>query len=97
MKIFGTAASKAFRALWMAEEAHIDYVHVPVHPRESKNHPDLLHINPRGTIPALQDGDFYLTESLAITTYIAPIRTRIYTAGVSGGSTFAAMDFICCH
>ena len=32
--------------------------------------PDFLAINPRGKVPALRDGDFVLTESLAIMVYL---------------------------
>ncbi|MBL4907695.1 MAG: glutathione S-transferase family protein [Sneathiella sp.] len=71
MKIFGTASSKAFRALWMAEEAGIQYEHIVVHPSESHQHAGLLKVNPSGKIPALLDEGFALTESLALTTYIA--------------------------
>ncbi len=55
----------------MAEEAQIKYKHIPVHPKESKDCVALLAVNPSGKIPALLDGDFALTESLALTTYIA--------------------------
>ena len=71
MKIFGTASSKAFRALWMAEEAGIQYEHIFVHPAESSHHADLLKVNSSGKVPALLDEGFALTESLALTTYIA--------------------------
>jgi len=71
MKIFGTSASKAFRAMWMAEEASIPFDQILVHPKESKNHTDLLSVNPMGKIPALEDDGFTLFESLALTTYIA--------------------------
>ena len=48
MKIYGSPASKAFRALWMAEEAGIRYELIYVHPRDAKHHPGLLAVNPAG-------------------------------------------------
>ncbi len=88
MKIFGTYSSKAFRALWMAEEAGIEYEHIHVHPKESKNHPELLTVNSSGKIPALTDGDFALTESLALTTYIARAYAKEFLPNTLEGEAF---------
>lgn len=85
MKIFGTYSSKAFRALWMAEEAGIKYEHIPVHPRESSKHPQLLAVNSSGKIPALLDDDFALTESLALTTYIARAHAKEFVPSTVQG------------
>jgi len=70
VKIYGSPASKAFRALWAAEEAGITYELIYVHPKDAFKDKDLLSVNPLGKIPALKDGDFCLTESLALTDYI---------------------------
>ncbi|MCG8493285.1 MAG: glutathione S-transferase family protein [Sneathiellales bacterium] len=70
LKIYGSPASKAFRPLWAAEEANIKYELVYVHPKDAAKNKDLRNVNPLGKIPALQDGDFCLTESLALTDYI---------------------------
>lgn len=70
LKIYGSPASKAFRALWAAEEAAISYELVYVHPKNAATNDDLRNVNPLGKIPALTDDDFCLTESLALTDYI---------------------------
>jgi glutathione S-transferase len=79
LKIYGVARTRAFRALWIAEELGLAYEHVPVEigdagARTSK----FLALNPNGRLPFIADGDFVLTESLAITLYLA----RTYSHGV---------------
>ena len=44
----------------MAEEAAIPFEQIPVHPRESINHAELLTVNPLEKIPALKDDNFTL-------------------------------------
>ena len=41
--------------------------------RDELKSPDYLKINPRGAVPALADGDFVLTENVAILNYIADL------------------------
>lgn len=67
IKIFGTAQSRAYRALWAAKELGIDYELVTP---DAKS-PEFARINPNGKIPALQDGDVLLCESMAINLYLA--------------------------
>jgi glutathione S-transferase len=72
LKIYGVARTRAFRALWIAEELGLDYEHVPVEIGEAGAHtPELLALNPNGRLPLIVDGDFVLSESLAITLYLA--------------------------
>ena len=55
----------------MLNELGLEYELRPVSPRSGETHTeDYLKINPRGKIPALQDGDFVLCESVAINTYL---------------------------
>ena len=69
--IYGLSASRAFRSIWAIEECGIEYNHVPTSFRGDTQHPDYLAINPNGRIPALQDGDITLFESMAINMYLA--------------------------
>jgi glutathione S-transferase len=56
----------------MVEELGIPYEHVPIQPRSGDTHkPEFLAINPNGHVPAIQDGDLVLWESLAINLYLA--------------------------
>jgi glutathione S-transferase len=77
--IYGIARTRAFRALWMAEELGLDYEHVPIEigPAGARK-PDYLAINPNGRLPAIEDDGFALWESLAITLYLAKKHGRLY-------------------
>jgi glutathione S-transferase len=72
LRIYGIARTRAFRALWMAQELGLEYEHVPVEiGAAGARQPDFLKINPNGRLPAIVDGGFVLFESLAITLYLA--------------------------
>lgn len=72
LKIYGIARTRAFRALWMAEELGLDYEHLPIEIGDAgARTPEFLAINPNGRLPAIVDGTFVLFESLAITLYLA--------------------------
>lgn len=71
LRIYGIPKSRAFRALWAAEELGIRYENVPVDFTEGVKKADFLAVNPVGKIPAIDDDGFTLSESLAITTYLA--------------------------
>ena len=70
-QVFGSAQSRALRAVWCAEEVAIDYEHVPVGFREESKTAEYLAVNPNGRIPALVDGELKLFESMAINLYLA--------------------------
>jgi len=71
LTIYGTSRSRAFRVLWMATELELDFVHEPLSWQVCASHPPYLALNPSGTIPALDDNGFVLSESLAINLYLA--------------------------
>jgi glutathione S-transferase len=72
LRIYGVARTRAFRALWIAEELGLAYEHVPVEIGEAgARTPEFLALNPNGRLPLIVDGDFVLSESLAITLYLA--------------------------
>jgi len=70
LKIHGIARSRAFRCIWAAEEAGQPYEVVPVGFGPGLKDA-VAAVNPNGKIPALQDGDLTLFESLAINLHIA--------------------------
>jgi glutathione S-transferase len=72
LKIYGVARTRAFRALWIAEELQLAYEHLPVEIGEAgARTPEFLALNPNGRLPLIADGDFVISESLAITLYLA--------------------------
>lgn len=83
LTLYGVYRSRASRPLWLLHETGTAFSHVPViqayrlpdartasAPVNTAS-PEFTAVNPQGQIPALQDGDLVLTESLAITLYIA--------------------------
>ena len=62
--------ARSFRVLWTLEELGLPYdLHLlPFPPRFRA--PEYLQINPLGTIPAIRDGDVFMTESAAIVQYL---------------------------
>jgi glutathione S-transferase len=85
LRIYGIARTRAFRALWIAEELGLDYEHMPIEigPAGARK-PDYLAINPNGRLPAIDDGGFVLWESLAITLYLAKKHGQLYPATLEG-------------
>jgi glutathione S-transferase len=81
--LYGVSRSRATRPLWLLHETGTPFTQVPVLQAYrltganadwaglTTTSPDYLAVNPLGQIPALADGDVVLTESLAITLYLA--------------------------
>ena len=72
LTIYGTAASRAVRPLWVAAELALDYTHIPVpYLGGATRSPEFLAINPNGHIPALDDDGVVVWESMACALYLA--------------------------
>jgi glutathione S-transferase len=71
LKIHGIPRSRAFRCIWAAEEAGLPYEVVPIGFLPGFRLERAVAINPNNKIPALEDGDLVLFESLAINLHIA--------------------------
>jgi glutathione S-transferase len=72
LRIYGVARTRAFRALWVAEELGIAYDHLPIEiGGAGARTPEFLALNPNGRLPVVIDDGFVLSESLAITLYLA--------------------------
>jgi glutathione S-transferase len=67
MKIWHDARTRSLRGVWMAEEMDLDYVVVP----GEIGSPALLAVNSSGTLPAFEDGDVTMSESIGIIEYLA--------------------------
>lgn len=71
LTVYGVSGSRALRALWMAEECGVDYVHVPTGFADDAKTPEYKAINPNARIPAIDDDGTVLWESMAINLYLA--------------------------
>jgi glutathione S-transferase len=79
IKLYGVPRSRAMRPLWMLEELGLPYELVRTDfATGATRTPEYLRVNPNGHIPALQDGDLTLWESMAINLYLA----RRYDGGL---------------
>ena len=72
MKLYGFPPTRSIRVLWMLRElgANFEFVNVNLVAGENRS-PQFLALNPAGKLPVLVDGDFVLTESVAIVLYLA--------------------------
>jgi len=85
LRICGVARTRAFRALWIANELGLDYEHIPIEiGAAGARKPEYLAINPNGRLPAIDDGGFVVWESLAIALYLAKKHGRFYPATLEG-------------
>ena len=72
LRIYGVARTRAFRALWVAEELGLAYQHLPIEIGDAgARTPEFLALNPNGRLPVIVDDGFVLFELLAITLYLA--------------------------
>ena len=87
LRIYGIARTRAFRALWIAEELGLSYEHLPIEIGDAgARAPEFLEINPNGRLPFIDDDGFALFESLAITLYLAKKHSigRLYPGTLQG-------------
>jgi glutathione S-transferase len=87
LRIYGIARTRAFRALWMANEVELDYEHLPIEIGDAgARSPEFLAINPNGRLPFIVDNGFVLFESLAITLYLAKKHSNgnLYPSALEG-------------
>jgi glutathione S-transferase len=72
MKLYWAPQSRAFRALWMLEEAGCPYERVLIDIRKgAQSSPEFRAINPMMKVPALTDGEAVVAECGAICAYVA--------------------------
>ncbi|MBS0334009.1 MAG: glutathione S-transferase [Proteobacteria bacterium] len=71
MRLYHCVDARSFRPLWALEELGLPYelVVMPFPPRYRAK--AFMAVNPLGTIPALEDGQTFMTESAAIVQYLA--------------------------
>ena len=73
MKLFWCPQTRAVRAIWMVEEAGVDYdrVLIDIRDREKPRDPEFALASPMGKVPALADGEARVADSAAICLYVA--------------------------
>lgn len=70
IELYHCPDARSFRALWTLEELGLPYeLHLLLFPPRVRA-PEYLKVNPLGTIPALIDGETFMTESAAIIEYL---------------------------
>ncbi len=70
--LWGVGTSRTLRAHWMLAELDLPYERRAITSRSGETlTPEYTRLNPSQKIPALQEGDFVLTESAAIVNYLA--------------------------
>ena len=71
LKIYGRGRTRSIKCLWAAEEAGISYEYVSIDMSKGEHKStEFNKLNPAQKVPVLVDGDFTLSESSAICTYI---------------------------
>src|SRR5262245_24120968 len=72
MKLYGFPPTRSTRVLWTLRELDVEFELINVDPtRGEHRRREFLVVNPAGKLPVLVDGDFILTESVAIVLYLA--------------------------
>lgn len=73
MKLYWAPQTRSQRAIWMLEEAGVDYEMelVDIRAADRKDSAEFLAASPMGKVPALVDGDVQMSESAAICLYVA--------------------------
>ena len=73
MKLYWAPQTRSTRAIWMLEEAGLDYELelVNISDPNRRDSPDFRAASPMGKVPALVDGDTAMSESAAICLYVA--------------------------
>ena len=71
MKLYEFGPTRSIRPRWTLQELGVDFEAVTVNLMAGQARtPEFLKINPAGKLPVLVDGDFVLTESVAIVLYL---------------------------
>jgi glutathione S-transferase len=73
MKLYWAPQTRSARALWLLEEAGVDYdlELVDIRAADRSDSDDFLGASPMGKVPALVDGEVRMSESAAICLYVA--------------------------
>lgn len=97
LTIYGIAASRAVRPLWVAEELNLPYTHGSVpYLNGGARTPEMLALNPNGHIPVLKDarpeGDVIVWESMACALYLARVHGKADGVDISPATAAEEAD-----
>tara|TARA_B100001029_G_C14951025_1_gene388783 strand:- start:78 stop:722 length:645 start_codon:yes stop_codon:yes gene_type:complete len=72
--LWGVGTSRTLRPIWVAEELGLTYEVNPIGPRTGETQTkEYSKLNPKLKVPFCEDGDFKLSESLAICRYLISV------------------------
>ena len=69
LKIYHAARTRSLRIVWLAEEMGLPYTLVSI-PFGGPKPADFIDVSPLGQLPAIEDGDVRMVESIAIMQYL---------------------------
>lgn len=97
LKLYGSARSRASRTLWMLAECGVPFEQEDFGKLEGDAKAAVIgRVNPLGKVPALEDGDLKLFESMAINLYLArKYGGRLWPAGEADQARAIAWSFFC--
>ncbi|HEY9217934.1 MAG TPA: glutathione S-transferase family protein [Phenylobacterium sp.] len=88
--VWGGQTSRSIRVVWLLEEMGLPYRVRQVDMLAPERDPEFLALNPADYIPALQDGDVAMVESIAIMQYLIGRYGPTPLAPAPGDPTFPA-------
>ena len=73
MKLYWAPQTRSTRAVWMLEEAGVDYAieTIDIRAEDRQDSIEFRAASPMGKVPAIRDGDVAMSESAAICLYVA--------------------------
>lgn len=72
LKLYEFASTRSIRVRWVLQELGVEFEAISINLQAGEHRaPDFLAINPAGKLPALVDGVHAITESVAISLYLA--------------------------
>ncbi len=91
--VWGVGTTRTMRVHWLLHELELPYETRPITPRSGETkEPEYQRINPKEKVPCLQHGDFNLSESLAIVSYIREMSDMLvrdsYQQSLQGRATY---------
>lgn len=95
LKIYGMAASRTSRPLWVAEELGLAYEHIALpYQGGATRTPGFLALNPNGHIPVIDDEGVLVWESMACCLYLAERFKGEAAVALAAGSPAEMADIL---